>query len=135
MLLFQVNSKETSFTGTSGTLAWELEEQGVKVVKLFSTWISYFLPGALDHHVERPLQPQHLQLLLWGRGGSVDHQVQSTNTNSKKSIFCSKQVHTRHVALLVQPDDFAQAGQNIPGNKRYKTSSLRRCDLTDPLTD
>ena len=83
---------------------------------------------ALDHHVERPLQPQHLQLLLWGRGGSVDHQVQSTNTNSKKSIFCSKQVHTRHVALLVQPDDFAQAGQNIPGNKRegYKTSSQAR---------
>ena len=29
-LVHQVNSKDTSFTGTSGTLAWELEEQGVE---------------------------------------------------------------------------------------------------------
>ena len=48
-----------------------------------------WLAGALDHHVERPLQPQHLQLLLWGRGGSVDHQVQSTNANPQYWYFAS----------------------------------------------
>ena len=31
--------------------------------------------GAPHPHVERPLQPQHLQLILRHRGGTADHKV------------------------------------------------------------
>ena len=62
MLLFQVNSKETSFTGTSGTLAWELEEQGVKVVKLFSTWISSFFLDSQVHLIIMWSVPYNLNI-------------------------------------------------------------------------
>ena len=50
-----------------------------------------------DRHVERPLQPQDLQLLLRDRRGAAEHQV-----------------HPGHAALLVQADDRQQAGPHIP---------------------
>ena len=84
-----MNSKDTSFTGTSGTLAWELEEQGVEnrnrnqhsLLRFLCkhSWLRIFhandLLGAPDNYVECPLQPEHLQFLLWGGGGPVDNEV------------------------------------------------------------
>jgi len=49
-----VNSKDTSFTGTSGTLAWELEEQGVHLIIMWSVpynlniYNSYFGVGVVQ---------------------------------------------------------------------------------------
>ena len=31
--------------------------------------------GAPDNYVECPLQPEHLQFLLWGGGGPADNEV------------------------------------------------------------
>ena len=82
-----MNSKDTSFTGTSGTLAWELEEQGVENRNqsyLLRSLCKHSWPrivhandliGASDNYVECPLQPKHLQFLLWGGGGPVDNKV------------------------------------------------------------
>ena len=88
-LVHQVNSKDTSFTGTSGTLAWELEEQGVEnrnqsYLLRFSELFKQMILGAPDNYVECPLQPEHLQFLLWGGGGPADNEV-SVNGRFQKS--------------------------------------------------
>ena len=94
--------------------------------------------GAPDNYVECPLQPEHLQFLLWGGGSPADNEVSGngrfqispstwnrsfTVPASHKSINML-QIHTRHAPLLVQPDDQPQAGENIPGRNCHQNIDI-----------
>merc|ERR1711884_190781 len=54
MMVVMVNDKESKFTGTSGTIAWELEEENVHLIVMWSIpynlkiYNSYFAIGVVQ---------------------------------------------------------------------------------------
>ena len=95
-----VNDKESKFTGTSGTIAWELEEENVHLIVMWSVpynlriYNSYFGVGVVQ---------------LSTRSVYVDYIY-----NISIIYLQYLQVHPRHAALLVQADDREHPGQIFP---------------------
>ena len=88
-MVVMVNDKESRFTGTSGTIAWELQEENVHLIVMWSipynlrVYNSYFGIGVVQlstRYLEASLAPVPSNSVL-------------------------EQVHQGHVAILVQTDD------------------------------
>ena len=89
-MVVMVNDKDSRFTGTSGTIAWELQEENVHLIVMWSipynlrVYNSYFGIGVVQLSTRYRGPPSFSLLLL----STIDSQVQQ-----------------RHVAILVQTDD------------------------------